>query len=74
MDFGKEFKHRRIDADISTVKLAKLLGKSRETLSRWMREPENVQPSDMINVLSALKYTPEEAKRLYSCIIDEHWR
>jgi len=74
LDFKKSFKKRLIDVDMTTATLAKLLGKNRETVNRWMKEPENVQPSDFLLLLSALKYTPDEARAIYSEIVESAWR
>lgn len=70
----KQFKKQMIETGITISNLARLCGRSRETVSRWLREPENVCPVDLLLILSALKYSPEDAKRIYSEIIEQYWR
>ena len=74
MSFKKEIKKRMIDIDSSDAKVAKLLGKSRVTINRWKREPENVKLSDLTLLLRALKYTEEEAAGMVKKIQREAWR
>ena len=73
MNFKKEAKKRMIDIEMSDVQIAKILGKSRRTISRWMREPQNVKLSDLSLFLRALKYTPEEAETIIGQIQNETW-
>lgn len=69
-NYKKLFKIRCIEADMNTSEIAKLIGVSRATVSNWMNHPANVPPADMLLVLSALKYTPDEMKMIYAEMID----
>ena len=73
MSFRKEIKKRMIDIDASDVQIAKMLGRSRGTLARWIREPQNVKIGDLSLLLRALKYTPEEAAGIVNKIQSEAW-
>ena len=74
MSFKKEIKKRMIDIDSSDAKVAKLLGKSRATINRWVREPQNVKLSDLTLLLRALKFSEEEAAGMVKKIQREAWR
>ena len=73
MNFKKEVKKRMIDIDTSDVQVAKLLGRSRATLARWLRDPQNVKLNDLVLLLRALKYSEEEAAGMVKKIQSEAW-
>lgn len=73
MNFKKEVKKRMIDIDTSDVQVAKLLGRSRGTLARWLRDPQNVKLNDLVLLLRALKYSEEEAAGMVKKIQSEAW-
>ena len=61
MNFKKLIKKRIIDLETSETTIAKVIGRSRATISRWISNPQSMQMDDFCILLQALKYTEEEA-------------